>query len=128
MEENRRLREQATTAGSRSASVDVHDHHTPEEVARQPSVAGTPSSSMAPPNVDVYRDPTTPNDTPRSTGGASTYHGPTSTLFDDAVRADHQSRSWLSKEREAWMPKLLVAAAAEQRQYEGINAREGKLV
>jgi len=128
MEENRRLREQATTGGSHSTSVDVQEHHTPEDAAQQQSVVGsTPSSCMAPPNVDVYRDPTTPIDTPRSTGGASTYHGPTSTLFDDAVRTDHQSRSWLSKEREAWMPKLLVAAAAEQRQYEGINARAGKL-
>ena len=128
MEENRRLREQATTGGSHSTSVDVQEHHTPEDAAQQQSVVGsTPSSCMAPPNVDVYRDPATPIDTPRSTGGASTYHGPTSTLFDDAVRTDHQSRSWLSKEREAWMPKLLVAAAAEQRQYEGINARAGKL-
>jgi hypothetical protein len=128
MEENRRLREQASVGGSHDLGGDVQEHQDPEEVTRQQSVAGsTPSSCMAPPSGTPYRDPTTPVETPRSVGGASTYHGPTSTLFDDAVRADHQSRSWMSKEREAWMPKLLVAAAAEQRQYEGINARAGKL-
>lgn len=127
MEENRRLREQALASGTRDADKTVPEHDSPEQPAQQQSVAGsTPSSCMGPPSADVYREPTAPVETPRSVGGASTYHGPTSTLFDDAVRTD-QPRSWMSKEREAWMPKLLVAAAAEQRQYEDINARAGKL-
>lgn len=52
-------------------------------------------------------------ETPKSTG-PSTYHGPTSTLFDEAS-VDQQSRSWMSKERETYMPKLLIAASAEQK-------------
>ncbi|KAK5999891.1 hypothetical protein QM012_004979 [Aureobasidium pullulans] len=63
-------------------------------------------------------------ETPASVG-STTYHGPTSTLFNEA--SSRQSRSYLTKEREMWMPKILVAAAAEQRQLESINFRAGKL-
>jgi hypothetical protein len=112
MEENRRLREQAAMGGSH----DVESGSLDQTADQQFEAVETPFSGS---NV-------TPVETPRS-GGASTYHGPTSTLFDDAARSDRQPRSWLSKEREAWMPRLLVAAAAEQRQHEGINARSGKL-
>jgi len=114
MEENRRLREQASI--SMGGSHDVESGSLDQAADQQLEAVETPFSGSN----------ATPVETPRS-GGASTYHGPTSTLFDDAARSDRQPRSWLSKEREAWMPRLLVAAAAEQRQHEGINARSGKL-
>ena len=127
--ENRRLR-QESSAPPRDAHMEVTPPHDPAEQVEDPpsaSAAGVQSAGvgMGVPAMNAGdKRPATPGDTPRSTGGMSTYHGPTSTLHDDTVSV---SRSWLSKEREAWMPKLLVAAAAEQRQYEGINARAGKL-
>ena len=125
MEENRRLREQARGSHAHDVESDGGEARIIQQTADQQFEAvETPfSGSMT---SDIHQN-ATPVETPRS-GGASTYHGPTSTLFDDAARSsDRQPRSWLSKEREAWMPKLLVAAAAEQRQHEGINARSGKL-
>ncbi|KAM0719976.1 hypothetical protein Q7P37_004111 [Cladosporium fusiforme] len=126
-EENRRLREQSSHERSESIDISSQGDISPGQDAVQPvDNAMTPSSMEIPPS-DPPLQSTTLAGTPRSLAGASTYHGPTSTLFDDAMPANQQSRSWLSKEREAWMPRLLVAAAAEQRQYETINARDGKL-
>jgi hypothetical protein len=129
MEENRRLREQASmggAGGSHDVDSDSREASSLDQTAgQQLGVVETPFSGSMTSSGDLHQN-ASPVETPRS-GGASTYHGPTSTLFDDAARSDRQPRSWLSKEREAWMPKLLVAAAAEQRQHEGINARSGKL-
>ena len=155
MEENRRLREQASTGGSQGTdqwgqtaisdaqscpgssaprergsqdvNLDGQEPSSLDQVSRQQQFGAveTPFSGSMTSSGEVNQN-ASPVETPRS-GGAPTYHGPTSTLFDDAARSDRQPRSWLSKEREAWMPRLLVAAAAEQRQYEGINARQGKL-
>lgn len=125
MEENRRLREQAR--GSSDPESDGRQASIIEHTADQRFEAVETLFSGSMTSSGENHQNVTPVETPRS-GGASTYHGPTSTLFDDAARSsDRQPRSWLSKEREAWMPKLLVAAAAEQRQHEGINARSGKL-
>lgn len=132
MEENRRLREQASISIGSSHGVDSGSR-LDQTAGQQTEAVETPFTGSVTSSGDIHQNATpvahqsaTPVETPRS-GGASTYHGPTSTLFDHAARSDSQPRSWLSKEREAWMPKLLVAAAAEQRQYEGINARSGKL-
>jgi len=127
-EENRRLREQASLEGSHNVEMDAANDSSPaQSIAQPPASSNAATSAAAAASGGEAYYSTTPVETPRSLGGASTYHGPTSTLFDDAGRADQQARSWLSKEREAWMPKLLVAAAVEQRQYEDINARAGKL-
>jgi hypothetical protein len=112
--------------GSHDVDSDSREASSLDQTAgQQLGVVETPFSGSMTSSGDLHQN-ASPVETPRS-GGASTYHGPTSTLFDDAARSDRQPRSWLSKEREAWMPKLLVAAAAEQRQHEGINARSGKL-
>lgn len=126
-EENRRLREQGSQDRPHSVDLSSQEEISPGQNVVHPVVDETTPSSMEIPPSDPPHQTTTLAGTPRSTGGASTYHGPTSTLFDDAMPANQQSRSWLSKEREAWMPKVLIAAAAEQRQYENINARDGKL-
>lgn len=122
LEENRRLREASSTQEPQHPETNVSASTVPITIPTE-----TPAEEASTPqafNMPTIDQAATPGETPHSTGGASTYHGPTSTLHDDTVPVP---RSWLSKEREAWMPKLLVAAAAEQRQYEGINARAGKL-
>lgn len=125
-EENRRLRDQA--AGR--MSVDNASPSTPTGaiIDQGTGASDDPDTSHTPvATVDSLRAYSASIETPASIGGNSTYHGPTSTLFDDAGRTATQTKSWFSKEREIWMPKLLVAAAAEQRQLESINARAGKL-
>lgn len=126
LEENRRLRETSSAQADAPPSEIVSTTHTAQDEHPQPARdANTQPNASTTPTGPVAVDATaTPGETPRSTGGVSTYHGPTSTLHDDLAPS---SRSWFSKEREAWMPKVLVAAAAEQRQYEGINIRAGKL-
>ncbi|KAK4557109.1 hypothetical protein LTR86_006090 [Recurvomyces mirabilis] len=63
---------------------------------------------------------------PASISNISTFHGPTSTLFDD-VAAGKQNNSWLSPERRAMMPGVLFAEAARQKQMERINTLQNKL-
>ncbi|KAH0276579.1 hypothetical protein KCU91_g3772, partial [Aureobasidium melanogenum] len=83
-------------------------------------------SSEEPIDAAPVDQPHDPVETPASVG-STTYHGPTSTLFNETSLSGRQSRSYLTKERQTWMPKILVAAAAEQRQLENINYRAGKL-
>ncbi|KAK4506531.1 hypothetical protein PRZ48_000263 [Zasmidium cellare] len=125
-EENKRLRQQTSTP-LEDKDEDQATKIVPTSTGSLPE-HGEPKSPVAPTyprQVDISSGART-GGTPGSIGDASTYHGPTSTLFDDAA-AKRQDRPWLSSEREAWMPKLLLAAAAEQRQLESINARAGKL-
>jgi hypothetical protein len=130
MQENRRLREQVSAT---QLQDDVHDDQTSttelkHNVDRLQSVdQATPLvTSCSAAQMEKSND-AIPMGTPVSVGSMSTYHGSTSTLFTEAATADRQPRSYLTKEREAWMPKILVAAVAEQRQMESINARAGKL-
>lgn len=115
VEENRRLREQSRNLNETSPGAEVRNSPSEQPL---PNETNSPSYGTTPAREK-------PTGTPSSVTGTSTYHGPTSTLFDDA--ASRQSHFQRSKERDAWMPKILVAAAAEQRQYEEINARAGKL-
>jgi hypothetical protein len=61
-----------------------------------------------------------------SAGGMSSYHGRTSTLFEenpqDRINAEVRPRM-----PEEWVEKGLVAEAARQRQLEDVNFRQGKL-
>jgi hypothetical protein len=61
-----------------------------------------------------------------STSGTETYHGPTSTLFDETSVRKEQQR-WLSSNRESAMPRLLFAEAARQRQMEAVNSQRNNL-
>lgn len=128
-EENRRLREQAAAerpaTSQTSPGPENQTKSTPEDT-HSVAVTESPQSARIPHQSGEHLQPyKAQNVNSPSAGGASTYHGPTSTLFEDAGTIDR--RSWFSKERETWMPKLLVSAAAEQRQLESINARAGKL-
>lgn len=68
----------------------------------------------------MAQDAISPMAAPASISKTSTYHGPTSTLFDD-VAATSPRDSWLTAERKAMMPGVLFAEAARQRQLEPIN-------
>ncbi|KAF2171327.1 hypothetical protein M409DRAFT_63659 [Zasmidium cellare ATCC 36951] len=119
-EENKRLRQQTSTPTQtlpNDGDEDQRSNVVPTSTDPLPKHGESPS-----PVAPTFPRPVNTS----SATHASTYHGPTSTLFDDAA-ARRQDRPWLSSEREAWMPKLLLAAAAEQRQLESINARAGKL-
>lgn len=125
-EENRRLRERVALESSKSPDNLPFPNQTPSIQSPQSYTVNESVGPAAISRPDAEQlQPSTPNETPSSVGGTATYHGPTSTLFDDAGSTDR--KSWFSKERELWMPKVLVAAAAEQRQLESINARAGKL-
>jgi hypothetical protein len=143
LEENRRLREQVSdgTPDNQTQTEASHNGITPEQTTH-----GEQGNSLAEQNVGLTAQNTSlteqqntipadqirrgsdddPVETPASVG-STTYHGPTSTLFNEAASSNRQSRSYLTKERETWMPRILVAAAAEQRQLESINFRAGKL-
>lgn len=128
MEENQRLRDRAARDGSATTA----EHSSDDAIVSPQStidhvVADTVTSPRVQSSSGHPSGHTTPAETSGSVETVPTYHGPTSTLHDDAAPLNSQTRSWMTKEREAWMPKLLVAAAAEQRQYEDINARAGKL-
>jgi hypothetical protein len=58
--------------------------------------------------------------------GASSYHGRTSTLFDDNSH-DRPATEVRPKMPDEWIEKGLVAEAARQRQLEDVNFRLGKL-
>lgn len=129
LEENRRLRERVSGGTPPDNQIHPPESHihpeashngmTPEQPVQEEHVTIVPTEQ-------IRRDSDDPVETPASVG-STTYHGPTSTLFNEAASSNRQSRSYLTKERETWMPRILVAAAAEQRQLENINFRAGKL-
>ncbi|KAI4739068.1 hypothetical protein E4T50_10453 [Aureobasidium sp. EXF-12298] len=129
LEENRRLRERVSGTPDNQVHTEAsHNGLTPEQTIdlEEQTVAGSAGQTTAIPIEQIRRDSDDPVETPASIG-STTYHGPTSTLFNEAASSNRQSRSYLTKERETWMPRILVAAAAEQRQLESINFRAGKL-
>ncbi|KAI4759287.1 hypothetical protein E4T52_07254 [Aureobasidium sp. EXF-3400] len=129
LEENRRLRERVSGTPDNQVHTEAsHNGLTPEQTIdlEEQTVAGSAGQTTAIPIEQIRRDSNDPVETPASVG-STTYHGPTSTLFNEAASSNRQSRSYLTKERETWMPRILVAAAAEQRQLESITFRAGKL-
>ncbi|KAI4721865.1 hypothetical protein E4T48_01803 [Aureobasidium sp. EXF-10727] len=126
LEENRRLREQVSTdSPPNRAQTEASHNDIGSSIAEQAiPLEGPPVNTVT--AEPVRRQSDDPVETPASVG-STTYHGPTSTLFNEAASSNRQSRSYLTKERETWMPRILVAAAAEQRQLESINLRAGKL-
>ncbi|KAG9656105.1 hypothetical protein KCU64_g6096, partial [Aureobasidium melanogenum] len=130
LEENRRLREQVSTRSPpddqlpdrvhvEASSDAIHDTMPEQTLSSEEHVNAAPIDQPHHESNDLVETP--------ASVGSTTYHGPTSTLFNEAASSSRQSRSYLTKERETWMPKILVAAAAEQRQLESINYRAGKL-
>lgn len=131
LEENRRLRERVS--GVTPPDNQIHPEAsnngvTPEQsIDREEPTITVPAEHTTVPAEPTRRGSDDPVETPASVG-STTYHGPTSTLFNEAAASSNRnSRSYLTKERETWMPRILVAAAAEQRQLENINFRAGKL-
>lgn len=55
-----------------------------------------------------------PVETPVSVG-STTYHGPTSTLFNEASGSSRQSKSYLTKERETWYVSVATLWATSHR-------------
>lgn len=132
LEENRRLREQVSNRSPsdsqlpdpvpvESSNDAIHDTMAEQTISTEEHVDAAPIETVHDESNDSIE-----TETPASVG-STTYHGPTSTLFNEAASSNRQSRSYLTKEREIWMPKILVAAAAEQRQLESINYRAGRL-
>ncbi|RMY69609.1 hypothetical protein D0863_06341 [Hortaea werneckii] len=126
-EENRRLRN-GQASPQPSASGNINDHQESPSIDTQPDLVddnnGPSKPSDAPYTHRQVKGPT--QRAPASISGASTYHGPTSTLFDDAV-IEAEPASWMSAERKALMPGLLFAEAARQRQMELVNKQAGSL-
>jgi hypothetical protein len=75
---------------------------------------------------DTNRRPSHVSSTVVSSSGMSSYHGRTSTLFEENPqdRINAEVRPRMSEE---WVEKGLVAEAARQRQLEDVNFRQGKL-
>ncbi|KAI5240510.1 hypothetical protein E4T42_08355 [Aureobasidium subglaciale] len=129
LEENRRLREQVSTEEPSDDTIDHRTQIEPRHPEPRRSIVDQATPDDQRMNITLPEEPhesNAPVETPASVG-STTYHGPTSTLFNEAASSNRQSRSYLTKERETWMPRILVAAAAEQRQLESINLRAGKL-
>ncbi|RMZ03947.1 hypothetical protein D0864_02851 [Hortaea werneckii] len=126
-EENRRLRN-GQTSPQQSASGNTNDHQESPSIDTQPDLVddtnGPSKPADAPFTHKQAKGPT--QRAPASISGASTYHGPTSTLFDDAA-IEAEPASWMSAERKALMPGLLFAEAARQRQMETVNKQAGSL-
>jgi len=59
--------------------------------------------------------------------GESSYHGPTSALYDDSEQYKKKANQPAKKVPEEWVQKGLMAEAAQQRQMEAINHASGKL-
>ncbi|CAI6339941.1 unnamed protein product [Periconia digitata] len=106
-----------------------------ERAASDAATVAVSTSSPTVPDRDVEREigrdvvPATPQSVSRivvGANGSSSYHGRTSTLFDETAhdRAAVEARAQMPEE---WIEKGLVAEAARQRQLEEVNFRLGKL-
>ncbi|GAB1732690.1 hypothetical protein NU195Hw_Modified_428t1 [Hortaea werneckii] len=126
-EENRRLRN-GQTSPQQSASRSTNDHQESPSIDTQPGLVHDTNGPSKPADASfTHRQVKGPTQrAPASISGASTYHGPTSTLFDDAA-IEAEPASWMSAERKALMPGLLFAEAARQRQMETVNKQAGSL-
>ncbi|KJX97205.1 Nitrogen assimilation transcription factor nit-4 like protein [Zymoseptoria brevis] len=94
-----------------------------------------PAAQAQQANVEISHDtgstshsatarPITPsNRAPASISKNATYHGPTSTLYDESPA----TQQWFTEERESRMSTMLFAEAARQRQMEAVNAARGLL-
>ncbi|KAI7608932.1 hypothetical protein KC343_g12511 [Hortaea werneckii] len=126
-EENRRLRN-GQTSPQQSASGNTNDHQESPSIDTQTDLVDDTYGPSKPADASFthkqVKGPT--QRAPASISGASTYHGPTSTLFDDAA-IEAEPASWMSAERKALMPGLLFAEAARQRQMETVNKQAGSL-
>lgn len=92
----------------------------------------TPADSTCNEDANAQR---TPDATPRtsnvshivvSSNGVASYHGRTSTLFEENYN-DRPSSGTSSRVPEEWVEKGLICEAARQRQLEDVNYRLGKL-
>jgi hypothetical protein len=89
----------------------------------------TTAAPETPASAASSRDPPVPNSVSRivvAPNGSSSYHGRTSTLFDEGPH-DRPVAEARPKMPDEWIERGLVAEAARQRQLETVNFRLGKL-
>ncbi|KAL7777138.1 hypothetical protein CFE70_007561 [Pyrenophora teres f. teres 0-1] len=91
--------------------------------------AAQPAASMVESTPSSQPAALTPNSVSRivvSANGSSSYHGRTSTLFDQGSH-DRSTAEAHPRMPDEWIERGLVAEAARQRQLETVNFRHGKL-
>lgn len=91
------------------------------------SANGTTNSRAEDANVDPDVDRQVRVSRLVTANGMSSYHGRTSTLFDDNADHDRPSAGMRPRMPEEWIENGLVAEAARQRQLEDISFRTGTL-